>query len=123
MLHEIAIACSKFVKGLWGWHLTNLFFSYSNPLVHEYILFSSKIFSSNAINPFNNLKIDPGGYNPESALLNKGFSLFEISFLKFFDLFLPESWAGLYDGEDINDRISPLFGSIATIAPILFCRA
>ena len=24
-------------------------------------------------------------------------------------------------GEDINDRISPLLGSIATIAPILFC--
>ena len=77
-------------------------------------------FSSKAINPFKILKVDPGGYWPVNARLTSGLFLSKTNLLYSLDLDLPLKMFGLYVGAEIRLRISPVFGSIATIAPILF---
>ena len=65
--------------------------------------------------------MDPGAYCPKRARLNNGLCLCSNSCLKFFVLFLPVKLFGLKVGEETNESISPVEGSIATMLPILFC--
>ena len=63
--------------------------------------------------------VEPGEYVPSTALLNKGWSLFDCNFLYSFSVRLFANRLGLYVGELTRVNISPLFGSTATTAPFL----
>ena len=84
-------------------------------------MLSFTIPSCKNVSPCAVLNVEPGGYVPIIARFKSGFFLSCCSILWFFPRWRPSINSGLKVGAETMQRISPVDGSIATIAPILFC--